>query len=481
MKYFFTILLTTSLISIKVLSQSGLEGIVVEKYYISDSADSINANDQGATYPLAIGSTTYRVYANLLPGYRIGSIWGNASHTLNFSTSTSFYNDPNYSVSTYLGTSVTNTRKHTTLIDSYITIGAVAAGKMGVLKTEDTDGTIGNIQGILANNTLEMGSPIMGTEGKDGLMPGTPVLPNILGLTTELDIFDQTPGNEFTCNNCAIAALVGVSGVTPSNHVLLGQFTTDGVFSFKLNLQILDTIPGNATMYVSDSVISGEFTFLTIFEPTLVYSSDQSTGNNYTDEITICDSSYTWIDGITYTSSNNTATFLSGDTLISLDLTIGATPNSAIVSLLDGTLTATGGGAGLGLWVNCANQTPVAGASGTSFSPSINGLYTYVIVDQTMSCYGIGNCVLVDNVGISESKEFQVTIAPNPNDGLFVLNNPASFSLPFSIFDITGKLIYTSKIESSEMSIDIQNLDAGLYTILVAFEDRIQALRFIKN
>ena len=34
MKYFFTILLTTSLIYIKILSQSGLEGIVVEKYYI---------------------------------------------------------------------------------------------------------------------------------------------------------------------------------------------------------------------------------------------------------------------------------------------------------------------------------------------------------------------------------------------------------------------------------------------------------------
>jgi len=118
---------------------------------------------------------------------------------------------------------------------------------------------------------------------------------------------------------------------------------------------------------------------------------------------------------------------------------------------------------------------------GTTFTPTVSGLYTYVIVDQTMSCYGIGNCVLVDNVGISESEEFQVTIAPNPNDGLFVLNNPASFPLPFSIFDITGKLIYSSKIESSEMSIDIQNLDSGLYTILVAFEDRFQVLRFIKN
>ncbi len=360
MKYFFTILLTTSLISIKVLSQTGLEGIVVEKYYISDSADSLNASDQGATSPLFIGSTTYRVYANLLPGYRINMIWGSSTHTLNFSTTTSFYNDPNYGGSIYSGTSVNNTKKHTTLIDSYITIGAVAAGKIGVLKTEDTDGTIGNIQGILANNNLEMGLPIMGTSGMDGLMPGTPQIPNVLGLTTELDIFDQTPGNDFTCNDCAIAALAGVSGVTPSNHVLLGQFTTDGIFSFKLNLQVLDTIPGNATIYVSDSVIADEFADLTIFEPTLIYSSEQS-------------------------------------------------------------------------------------------------------------------------VGISESKEFQVTIAPNPNDGLFVLNNPASFSLPFSIFDITGKLIYTSKIESSEMSIDIQNLDSGLYTILVAFEDRFQVLRFIKN
>ena len=481
MKYFFTILLTTSLISIKVFSQSGLEGIVVEKYYISDSADSINASDEGATSPLVIGSTTYRVYANLLPGYRIGSIWGSSTHTLNFSTTTTFYNDPNYGGAIYSGTSVANTKKNTTLIDSYMTIGGVATGKIGVLKTEDTDGTIGNNQGILANNTIEMGLPIMGTSGKDGLMPGTPLILNVLGLTTELDIFDQTPGNDLTCNNCVIAALAGVSGVTPSNHVLLGQFTTDGIFSFKLNLQVLDTIPGNATIYVSDSVIAGEFADLTIFEPTLIYSSEQSSTNNYTDVINVCDSSYTWIDGITYSSSNNTATFLSGDTLISLDLTIGATPNAATVSLLDGTLTATGGGAGLGLWVNCADSIPIAGVMGTTFSPSINGLYTYVIVDQTMSCYGIGNCVLVDNVGISESEEFQVTIAPNPNDGLFVLNNPASFSLPFSIFDITGKLIYTSKIESSEMSIDIQNLDAGLYTILVAFEDRIQALRFIKN
>ena len=46
-----------------------------------------------------------------------------------------------------------------------------------------------------------------------------------------------------------------------------------------------------------------------------------------TDAQSACDS-YTWIDGVTYTSSNNTATILltaSGgcDSLVTLDLTIG--------------------------------------------------------------------------------------------------------------------------------------------------------------
>ena len=52
-------------------AQVGLEGIVVEKYYVSDAADSTDAADNGAVYPLHVGSVTYRVYANLLAGYEV--------------------------------------------------------------------------------------------------------------------------------------------------------------------------------------------------------------------------------------------------------------------------------------------------------------------------------------------------------------------------------------------------------------------------
>lgn len=266
---FISALLTSTL----AFSQVGLEGIVVEKYYVSDAADSTDAGDNGAMYPLHVGSTTYRVYANLLPGYKVIQMFGSAQHTLNVHTTTAFYNDPNYGFKVYQGTSVNNTKKNTTLIDSYFTIGGVANGLCGVLKTEDTDGTIGNNQGILANNDALAGLPITGIDGVDGLMPGAPILPNVLGISTELDIFDQSVGNDFTTNGAAIAALGGMEGVTPSNHVLLGQFTTDGIFSFRLNLQLSTPVAGESQIFVADSALTGEFV-----DSTLVYSSVPSVG-----------------------------------------------------------------------------------------------------------------------------------------------------------------------------------------------------------
>ncbi len=257
----------------KATAQVGLEGIVVEKFYISNAADSIDAVNNGAVHPLYVGSTTYRVYANLLPGYKVVNLFGNVEHPLFIETSTAFYNDPNFGFKVYQGTSVNNTKKNTTLIDSYISMGGVANGQMGVLKTEDTDGSIGNLQGILANTNPQMGLPITGANSADGLMPGTPVTPSVLGISNELDIFDQTAGSTFTTTNGAISTLGGVEGVTASNHVLLGQFTTNGDFSFKLNVQILTPVPGESQIFVADTPTGTELT-----DTSLIYHSNPNGG-----------------------------------------------------------------------------------------------------------------------------------------------------------------------------------------------------------
>ena len=268
MKNFYFTLVSTILLSVASQAQVGLEGIIVEKYYVADAADSTDAADNFAVYPLHVGAVTYRVYADLLPGYKVIQMFGNQSHPLTVSSSTAFYNDPNYGFAVYQGISLNNTKKNTTLIDSYLTIGGVANGKMGVLKSEDTDGTIGNIQGLLVNNDPLAGAPIMGASGVDGLMPGSPIVPNTLGLTTELDVFDQIPGPVFTTSGGTIAALGGIEGVTSDNHVLLGQFTTEGIFSFKLNLQLATPTAGESQIFVADSALTGEFQ-----DSTLMYTS----------------------------------------------------------------------------------------------------------------------------------------------------------------------------------------------------------------
>jgi hypothetical protein len=265
--------LLTAFVSNQYVAQQGLEGIVVEKYYVSDAADSMNALDQLAPYALKTGSVTYRIYANLLPGYKVIQMFGLVDHPMKLNTTTAFFNDPNYGVSVYQGTSLNNTKKNTSLIDSYLTIGGVCAGQMGVLKTEDTDGSIGNNQGILTNVTPAMGLPIMGTNAQDGLMPGMPIVPNTLGFTSELDPIDQVVGGSIQINDGAIAALGGVEGVTLSNHVLLGQFTTDGDFSFELNLQLATPIAGQSETYVASFPGTGQLT-----DSTLIYNSNPSVG-----------------------------------------------------------------------------------------------------------------------------------------------------------------------------------------------------------
>lgn len=247
----------------------GLQGIVVEKYYSTDAADAANASANGAATPLPVGSTVYRVYVDMAAGYKFSQLFGNGAHNLVVTSTAPFYNDPSYGVTVNPATvSVINMRKNTAMIDSWFTTGGATATKVGALKSEDNDGSIGNQQGILANNAGGcFGLPINGASSQDGMLPTsatTYVAPNALGLGSALDAFDQTAGNSIVISNGSIAALGGVVGPTASNMVLIGQFTTSGQLSFELNVQLVNIASGVAENYVSSNPVAGELTHPTL-------------------------------------------------------------------------------------------------------------------------------------------------------------------------------------------------------------------------
>lgn len=252
----------------------GLEGIIVERFYETDAADETNALDNGSVVPLPAGSVVYRVFVDMAEGYKFSQVFGTAEHPMTVNATADFYNDPSYGVTVNPGTiSANNIRKHTALIDSWFTTGGASNGKVGVLKIEDTDGSVGNLQNVLANNPGGCyGSPINGANAQDGMTPNSPttyLVPNSLGVGGALEALDQTPGNSVLIDGGAVAALGGIVGPTASNRVMIAQFTLNGDITFALNVQLVNALTGVAENYVASNPMAGELT-----HPTLNYNSN---------------------------------------------------------------------------------------------------------------------------------------------------------------------------------------------------------------
>ena len=287
--------------SSSVFSQ-GLEGIVVEKYYKARTEDLTlaNANAVPSSAILTTNSVTYRVYVDLATGYKLNAVYGNGAHPATFATTTYFYNHGSYGAQVGPGVSIGNIVKNSAMLDSYFTLGNAGGGKAGVLKSEDTDANLVNIDGILQNNPGGcFGLPIFGAGAKDGLTATSSTTGSgaiqALGLdatATLLDALGDNGGSTVTFNGGSFASLNGVQGPTTSNMVLIGQFTTDGQFSFTFNVQVQPIAGGAAQNYVYSNatgaeIASSSLTLVPNVAPTVSISSPAAaasiiTGTNMT-------------------------------------------------------------------------------------------------------------------------------------------------------------------------------------------------------
>lgn len=261
----------------------GLEGIVVEKYYVSNAADAAAANTDLSnagytTGTLPVGSVTWRIYADLAPGWGVQSVYGIPAHPLTLSTTTNFYNNSNGNTTggNFSSNSTSILGSGTTLLDSYLSCGAVAPGRFGVLKSEDVTGAtpaaggpnyIAAASTVLANNGSGAG-PLTSVDGVYNVS-GTP---SLLALTllgdaaaAPVNLFTDgsTVGSSFTSTNVSWGVLGEQVGAFPagSNRVLIGQFTSDGVFTYQLNLQIRNNTTFAVQNYVPSSATGAEILF----------------------------------------------------------------------------------------------------------------------------------------------------------------------------------------------------------------------------
>jgi hypothetical protein len=209
--------------------------------------------------------------------------------------------------------------------------------------------------------------------------------------------------------------------------------------------------------------------------------------NNVSDgtDIQISCEPFTWIDGNTYSSSNNTATFtISGgaangcDSLVTLELTINnvsdKTTTTTGITISSNNTTATYS------WLDCDdNYTEIPGATIQTFTPTSNGNYAVELKEN--GCTDTSECVTITTVGILENTlNKNITVYPNPSNGDFSIGLGSEYeNAIITITNILGLEIYTTiKTQSKIINLNL-NEPAGVYFISVETDDEKSVVQVI--
>jgi hypothetical protein len=116
------------------------------------------------------------------------------------------------------------------------------------------------------------------------------------------------------------------------------------------------------------------------------------------------------------------------------------------------------------VWINCSDGSPATGSGGSTFTPTANG--TYAVIASQNGCADTSDCVVIDQLGLSELSKNNLEIYPNPlNNGENLIVN--SSATEFILQSLDGKVIQPKSIAyiHGKCEITLPHLSSGLYLL----------------
>ncbi|MEZ4916051.1 MAG: GLUG motif-containing protein [Chitinophagales bacterium] len=231
---------------------------------------------------------------------------------------------------------------------------------------------------------------------------------------------------------------------------------------------------GTYTVTVTDANNCSATVSTIISEPAMITGTDVQTSCG----------AFTWIDGNTYTSSNNTATFtLAGgaangcDSTVTLNLTINNN-QSITTTTSDLTITANETGASY-QWIDCNdNNNSILGETNQSFTATANG--SYAVMVYSGSCSDTSDCVEINTVGIKNIVETNfANIYPNPAKDFVIIETGSFDNYNIELYNAIGNLVFSKEINSDKITVSTQSFVAGVYFVTIKNQSAKQVTRLV--
>jgi hypothetical protein len=311
--------------------------------------------------------------------------------------------------------------------------------------------------------------------------PVAPVLPDITGeCSTTATIPSTTDACAGTITGTTVDAL---SYFMPGDYVITWSFD-DGngnMVNATQNVSVTDNTPPTATVPADVTSCDGRVSAIGLMDvsdncstaPVISYQLSGATTGSGSDDA----SGEVFAPGVT------TVTYTVDDThgntsQFQLTVTYQAVED-IVVTLSNGTLTCET--SGTYQWINCADNSIIAGETNNTFSPGVNGEYAVILTQGP--CSDTSDCYSMDYSGVGDSRYQDYNVYPNPaQDWVKIDLNREHTNVSIKVFDTNGNLL---KIEESDRmstsNLDLTEFKSGLYLIQIHSDQLSTVARIIKE
>lgn len=136
-------------------------------------------------------------------------------------------------------------------------------------------------------------------------------------------------------------------------------------------------------------------------------------------------------------------------------------------------------------WFDCNTGLPISGADSSVFDPSQAGTYQVQIANQFGACPSFSNCILFSDASIDSNlpidpvDPFAFNLYPNPVSDQITISKLV-YQYDLKIKNTSGETVYALSDQLGDVTIPVENLNAGIYIVQVITANGIGYNTFIK-
>ncbi|HNW97824.1 MAG TPA: T9SS type A sorting domain-containing protein [Bacteroidales bacterium] len=302
------------------------------------------------------------------------------------------------------------------------------------------------------------------------------------GTTTKIGTFASGTGTKL-CNNSKAVCTSNWATTSPKTWTFtwIAPAAGTGSVTFYASFALSYSSTRNCSLVVAEACTA----------PTLSISPTSPTicsGNSTTLTASGTSASYSWSSGgttaaITVSPTTNTTYTVTGTlsgctSTSSVTVSVTQTPTTPTITQISNYLqsSATTGNQ----WYNSSGA--ISGATSQTYTPQTTDTY-YVIVTSNNCPSAHSNSITVNTTGIADNTNNKnyFELYPNPAYDFLTVINPGIQNAKYSIYNVQGKLLYFQPAVNKNTTINISNLEKGVYFIKAESTEGTTIKRFIKE